>query len=192
MTAWSRWWRRLIVVLATAWVVYALAFWAPREANGDVVSATTGTSTVPAAGLAAGPPPEILIDGHGAAWWARRARRNGDRMRAAQAALRRRAGVTLSARHLAGVSTSPDGLLRAFLCIHHFEGSWTDPGSPYFGGVQMDTRFASTYGRAFFRAWGTPDRWPPFVQLTVAMNAYLSGRGFYPWPNTARYCGLLR
>lgn len=184
------WTPRIAVVLVAAWMFYALAFWAPREANGDL--APSGANTVPAAGLAASPPPETLVDGHDVAWWARRARRNGERMRAAQASLRRGAGVGFGARRLDGVSSSPDGLVRAFLCIHRFEGSWTDGGSPYFGGVQMDTTFASTYGRAFFRAWGTPDRWPPFVQLTVAMNAYLSGRGFYPWPNTARDCGLLR
>jgi hypothetical protein len=25
----------------------------------------------------------------------------------------------------------------------------------------------------------------------VAERAYRSGRGFYPWPNTARACGLI-
>jgi len=25
-----------------------------------------------------------------------------------------------------------------FLCIHRFEGSWTDSGAPYYGGLQMD------------------------------------------------------
>src|SRR5947209_894047 len=27
--------------------------------------------------------------------------------------------------------------LRAWNCIHHYEGSWTDPNAPYWGGLQM-------------------------------------------------------
>jgi hypothetical protein len=27
--------------------------------------------------------------------------------------------------------------------------------------------------------------------MWVAERAYRSGRGFYPWPNTARACGLI-
>src|SRR5262249_60649066 len=26
----------------------------------------------------------------------------------------------------------------AWLCIHRFEGAWTDPNPPYYGGLQMD------------------------------------------------------
>jgi hypothetical protein len=83
------------------------------------------------------------------------------------------------------------GLARAFLCIHRFEGSWTDSGTPYWGGLQFDAGFMSTYGRAFLSAWGTADHWPPFIQIAVAENAYLSGRGFSAWPTSARFCGLL-
>jgi hypothetical protein len=83
------------------------------------------------------------------------------------------------------------GLARAFLCIHSFEGAWTDAGGPYWGGLQFDATFMSTYGAAFLRVWGTADHWPAFVQVAVAENAYLSGRGFLPWPTTARLCGLL-
>jgi hypothetical protein len=79
---------------------------------------------------------------------------------------------------------------RNFLCIHGFEGAWNDPGSPYWGGLQMDLEFQRTYGPEFYRAWGTADHWPVSVQIAVAMRAYLS-RGYWPWPNTARYCGLL-
>jgi hypothetical protein len=86
---------------------------------------------------------------------------------------------------------SPSTLVSDFLCIHSHEGSWTDPGAPYYGGLQMDWQFMSTYGGEYLRAWGTADHWPPSVQIAVAMRAYLSGRGFYPWPNTARQCGLI-
>jgi hypothetical protein len=84
-----------------------------------------------------------------------------------------------------------DWLMRAFLCIHSHEASWDDPGSPYYGGLQMDTTFMRTYAPEYLRAFGTADHWPPALQIAVAIRAYLSGRGFYPWPNTARACGLL-
>lgn len=91
----------------------------------------------------------------------------------------------------AGKSGSPSWLVQAFMCIHSHEGSWNDPNGPYYGGLQMDYTFMSTYGPEYLRAWGTADHWPPQVQIAVAIKAYLSGRGFYPWPNTARQCGLL-
>jgi hypothetical protein len=79
----------------------------------------------------------------------------------------------------------------AFSCIHRFEGRWTDPNPPYWGGLQMDRSFYTTYGDWAAQAFGTPDRWPVSVQMAVAIRALTSGRGFYPWPNTARMCGLL-
>jgi hypothetical protein len=82
-------------------------------------------------------------------------------------------------------------LLRAWLCIHRFEGDWTDPDPPYFGGLQMDIVFQRRYGRDLLLRKGTADHWTPLEQIWVAERAYRSGRGFYPWPNTARYCGLI-
>jgi hypothetical protein len=82
-------------------------------------------------------------------------------------------------------------LIQAFTCIHRSEASWdANTGNGYYGGLQMDMSFQRTYGREFLQAFGTADRWPPAVQLTVAIRAYLSGRGYEPWPNTARLCGL--
>ncbi len=78
-----------------------------------------------------------------------------------------------------------------FLCVHDGEGSWTDPGAPYYGGLQMDETFMRAYGGPFYRAWGTADHWPAYIQIAVAEAARLSGRGYGPWPNTARACGLL-
>jgi hypothetical protein len=81
--------------------------------------------------------------------------------------------------------------LKDWLCIHHYEGSWTDPNAPYYGGLQMDMSFMRAYGSALLRRKGTADHWSPLEQIWVADRAYSSGRGFYPWPNTARWCGLI-
>jgi hypothetical protein len=77
-----------------------------------------------------------------------------------------------------------------WLCIHRYEGSWTDSGSPYYGGLQMDLGFQQTYGLVLYRAKGTADHWTPLEQMWVAERAYTT-RGYWPWPNTARYCGLI-
>jgi hypothetical protein len=79
--------------------------------------------------------------------------------------------------------------LRAWMCIHHYEGSWTDSGGPYWGGLQMDYGFQATYGSWLLRHKGTADHWSPLEQIWVAVRASHS-RGFSPWPNTARYCGV--
>ena len=81
--------------------------------------------------------------------------------------------------------------LKDWLCIHHYEGSWTDPNAPYYGGLQMDMGFMQEYGASLLRRKGTADHWTPLEQIWVAERAYRSGRGFYPWPNTARWCGLI-
>jgi hypothetical protein len=77
-----------------------------------------------------------------------------------------------------------------WLCIHRYEGSWTDPNAPYYGGLQMDDEFQRAYGLDLYRAKGTADHWTPLEQMWVAERAYRT-RGFWPWPNTARYCGLI-
>lgn len=86
--------------------------------------------------------------------------------------------------------------MSAWLCIHSHEGAWNDPGSPYWGGLQMDMGFQSTYGSEFLRRWGTADHWPVWAQITAARRARdgyagYGPRGYGPWPNTARECGLL-
>jgi hypothetical protein len=80
--------------------------------------------------------------------------------------------------------------LRQWLCIHRYEGSWRDPRGPYYGGLQMDREFQATYGPDLLRRKGTADHWTPLEQMWVAERAYRT-RGFWPWPNTARSCGLL-
>ena len=81
--------------------------------------------------------------------------------------------------------------LKDWLCIHHYEGAWNDPNAPYYGGLQMDWSFMQAYGPTLLRTKGTADHWTPLEQIWVAERAYESGRGFYPWPNTARFCGLI-
>ena len=80
---------------------------------------------------------------------------------------------------------------RQWLCIHHFEGSWSDSGDPYWGGLQMDRGFMRTYAPRFLLRKGWANRWTPLEQMWVAERAHRSGRGYGPWPNTARSCGLL-
>jgi hypothetical protein len=56
----------------------------------------------------------------------------------------------------------------------------------------MDRSFQQHYGSDMIRAYhGYANIWHPFDQMIVAQRAYRSGRGYYPWPNTARACGLI-
>ncbi len=80
---------------------------------------------------------------------------------------------------------------RTWRCIQRNEAHWRDPNPPYYGGLQMDISFQRLYGRELLRRKGTADRWTPVEQMWVAERAYRSGRGFHPWPNTARACGVL-
>jgi hypothetical protein len=80
--------------------------------------------------------------------------------------------------------------LRQLLCIHRYEGSWTDTGEPYYGGLQMDRSFQQSYGRWLYATKGTADHWSPIEQIWTAEKA-LKSRGYWPWPNTARWCGLI-
>jgi hypothetical protein len=93
-------------------------------------------------------------------------------------------------RHVSWLAAHPPHK-RGWLCIHRFEGSWADSGDPYWGGLQMDRGFMRTYAPAFLLRKGWANRWTALEQMWVAERAHRSGRGYGPWPNTARYCGLL-
>jgi len=81
---------------------------------------------------------------------------------------------------------------RQWLCIHNFEGGWTsNTGNGYYGGLQMDLSFQRAYGGGLLARKGTANHWTPLEQMWAAERAHRAGRGFYPWPNTARYCGLI-
>jgi hypothetical protein len=75
------------------------------------------------------------------------------------------------------------------MCIHRYEGAWNDTGDPYWGGLQMDKDFMLTYGRSYVRRYGWAHNWTPDMQIEVAARAWRT-RGFSPWPNTRRMCGL--
>jgi hypothetical protein len=80
----------------------------------------------------------------------------------------------------------------AWLCIHRYEGSWSSrTGNGYYGGLQMDAVFMRHYAPRTLLRKGTADRWTPLEQMWVAERALRAGRGFYPWPHTARACGLI-
>jgi hypothetical protein len=79
----------------------------------------------------------------------------------------------------------------AWLCIQRHEAPWHDPGAPYYGGLQMDLAFQRLYGAGLLRRKGTANKWTRLEQMWVAERALRAGRGFYPWPNTARACGLI-
>lgn len=109
-----------------------------------------------------------------------RAERNERRLARARWSFRRALGTSPLGNHW---------LEDAFNCIHRYEGSWTDPGAPYYGGLQFDRSFMATYGAEYLRAIGTANHWPRSVQIAVAIKGYLA-RGFSPWPVTRRMCGL--
>jgi hypothetical protein len=80
---------------------------------------------------------------------------------------------------------------KAWLCIHRYEASWqAHTGNGYYGGLQMDIEFQRFYAAWLLREKGTADHWTPLEQIWVAERAERDS-GFYPWPNTARMCGLI-
>lgn len=133
-------------------------------------------------------PSQVLFKGHSPAYWHYRA---GVAEQKRQITLQklRQTRVVLK-KGLGPYKTRPPHY-NEWMCIHKGEGSWTDPNAPYYGGLQMDMSFMRTYGWHLLQTKGTADNWTPLEQMWVAERAWASGRGFYPWPNTARWCGLI-
>jgi len=104
--------------------------------------------------------------------------------------LRRLTGLWHRREHRAWRHAQHPPLLSDWLCIHRYEGAWNDAGAPYWGGLQMDLSFQREYGSWLLRTKGTADRWTPIEQIWAAVRAWRT-RGFSPWPNTARACGLV-
>jgi hypothetical protein len=80
---------------------------------------------------------------------------------------------------------------RQWRCLQRFEGPWRDAWDPYWGGLQMDKTFMRQYAPRHLLRRGWANRWTPVEQMWVAERALRAGRGFYPWPNTGRMCGLI-
>ena len=80
---------------------------------------------------------------------------------------------------------------RHWRCLQRYEGPWRDAHDPYWGGLQMDRSFMRQYAPRHLLRRGWANTWSPVEQMWVAERAHRAGRGFYPWPNTARICGLL-
>ena len=80
---------------------------------------------------------------------------------------------------------------RAWKCLQRYEGSWKDANDPYWGGLQIDRSFMRMYAPRYLLRRGWANRWSPVEQMWVAERALRAGRGFYPWPTTARICGLI-
>lgn len=72
----------------------------------------------------------------------------------------------------------------------HGEGSWTDPGWPQWGGLQMSLGFQTTYGRVFYDRWGTADHWPAWAQLLTGTQAVRRLHSYGSWPSTRLPCGV--
>ena len=53
----------------------------------------------------------------------------------------------------------------------------------------MDGSFQASYGPEYLRLWGHAGRWPIWAQMNAAYRAWRT-RGYHPWPNTSRMCGL--
>lgn len=120
--------------------------------------------------------------------WEALAKQRGRQLKAARRVLRYRLrqvrGLRFSLRSRLGAVNG------GLLCVHTHEGSWSDAGDPYWGGIQMDRSFQLTYGRPLVQRFGWANRWPAEAQLAVGVVAFYSGRGYGPWPNTSRMCGL--
>jgi hypothetical protein len=75
-------------------------------------------------------------------------------------------------------------------CVKSKEGAWTsNTGNGYYGGFQADMNFQRAYGPEYLRRWGTANNWPPIAQIHMAWRGWRA-RGWQPWPNTSRMCGL--
>jgi hypothetical protein len=80
---------------------------------------------------------------------------------------------------------------RQWRCLQRHEGPWKDAHDPYWGGLQMDRSFMRAYAPRYLLRRGWANTWKAHEQMWVAERALRAGRGFYPWPNTARRCGLI-
>ena len=76
-------------------------------------------------------------------------------------------------------------------CVCNREGGWSsvNPAGPYYGRFQMDASFQRAYGPEYVARYGTGVWSDQTAQVVTAYRGWLA-RGWSPWPNTARACGL--
>jgi hypothetical protein len=179
MVRWAFW---TIAIAFALWIIAAL--WAGKSGGAPSTDTSTGPepTTPPPVPLPANVP-----EGRRVAALERRLAASNAARRRERRSFRRRLRYLIHAPELRG-----HWLERAFECVHAGEGGWTaHTGNGYYGGLQMDLSFQRNYAPWALRTFGTADRWPASVQVATAIQAWASGRGFRPWPNTARACGLL-
>lgn len=130
-----------------------------------------------------------LYQGKPIRWWAKRAvqARKDANARGRTIKRLRSAQMRASAHFFAWLANAD--------CVYRHErgpdGWETRTGNGYFGGMQADLDFQRTYASDMLKRYGaTADRWPWWAQLQMAYRGWLF-RGWQPWPNTARACGLL-
>ncbi len=148
-------------------------------------------------------PVQRLSHGHSAGYWRWRnvqanvrlgqRTRERDRARHQLQTSQQRLARERDARRARWSHPGLSGAINALLCIHGGEGAWTsETGNGFHGGLQMDDRFEGQYGAWARRRYGYhAGSWPADVQILVGLTAFYSGRGWYPWPMTARACGLI-
>jgi hypothetical protein len=141
--------------------------------------------------LAIGEPPIVALEqpgyryqGRTAEWWSRRAVQARKDANARGRTIRR---LQNAQRH---ASAHFFDWMAAASCVIDREGTWTtNTGNGYYGALQADIGFQRTYAPDHLRRWGTADNWPWWAQLEMGYRGWLF-RGWNPWPNTARACGL--
>lgn len=165
----------LCAVVLFAWWTTA---WAPAQE--PVRAGAVGQS------YGGNPRSESLYQGKSVRWWARRA------VQARKDANARGRTIRRLQREL-GSSGPSWGWLAASDCIYREErgadGWATRTGNGYYGGLQADLAFQRAYGPEYVARWGTADRWPWWAQLHMGYRGWVR-RGWQPWPNTSRECGL--
>ena len=157
------------------------------DADSGVVWLTPPTDPEAVAAIAPRPPDSVIIERLRNQLRIERARNSARVAKLIRALRKARAANTYQGPHV-----------NEWTCIATHESGdgagsidWTiNTGNGYYGGLQMDRTFQATYAPQLYARKGTADNWTPAEQMRTADRAHAT-RGFHPWPNTARACGLL-
>ena len=180
---------RVVIPVALTWAAFAF-YLLPGAADHEVASGSvlSGRGQVRnSEATIGGPRSESTYQGKTARWWARRAVQARKDANARGHTIRRLQHAQLTA------SAHFFNWLAAADCVHSKESiHWNaHTGNGYYGGMQADTSFQRAYAPDLIRRYGGwAHTWPWYAQLQMAYRGWLF-RGWAPWPNTARRCGLL-